>query len=102
MSDDAMDKVDLLKKRAVEFEAAFRRYANIDQDAEIFLRNIDSLFEEIEQNFLIPPVNFEFSYYYFGTDGPLYKYPDLRSAAANFVAALEDWSSQPWFKSISE
>src|SRR5690606_20817213 len=96
------EKVSLLKLAADEFELLLRKYACIDSDAEIALRRVSSLLQQIQVGVVVPPHDVEYGHYEFSTEGSLFRYPDLCASEARFAAALGDWYSQPWFKYIAD
>lgn len=95
-----MDKVELLKRRAEEFEGLLSRYAEHDVDVSLVRQKIGPLLDLIRLGEVVPPYNYEYGRHLFNTEGPLFQYADLCAAEAKFVAALEDWYSQPWFISL--
>ena len=99
---DNAGKVELLKKRADELEVALRECAEIDSDAAMALCKILPIFHKINAGEIVPPCSVEYGHYEFSTEGVLFKYSDLCAAEARFAAALGDWYSQPWFKSIAD
>lgn len=99
---DSVGKVELLRKRADELEVALRKYAEIDSYAAMALCRILPIFHKINAGEIVPPCGAEYGHYDFSTEGVLFKYSDLCAAEAKFAAALGDWYSQLWFKSIAD
>ena len=60
------------------------------------------LFDDIAQGEVIPPVYYQHGLA-LGKDNPFYEpsSPFFR-AESDFVAALEDWTSQPWYQDGSK
>ncbi|SIT67311.1 MULTISPECIES: hypothetical protein [Burkholderiaceae] len=86
-----MDKVKNLQEKARALHELLARYAKVDDDAEMVLRFMSGLFEEIEQGKVVPPVEDKYQWYFADTDGPLFKYADLLHVFAQYSHALEDW-----------
>lgn len=96
-----MDKVTLLKQRAARFRDLLQQYEETDTDAMLLLRWPTPLFQEIESGSIQPPKYYDFRNA-LGKDGPFYE-PDkpFFGVEAEFVAALEDWESQDWYKQLT-
>ena len=70
-----------------------------NSDAMLLLKLLTPLFQEIEDGKITPPKYYEFGNA-LGKDNPFYE-PDkpFHNAESNFIAALEDWESQNWYRS---
>ncbi|WP_338862937.1 hypothetical protein IHE31_09060 [Mycetohabitans rhizoxinica] len=86
-----MDKVKNLQEKARALHELLARYAKVDDDAEMVLRFMSGLFEEIEQGKVVPPVHNKYRWYFANTESSLFKYTDLGEAHAQYSHALEDW-----------
>jgi hypothetical protein len=95
-----MDKVRLLQERAANFRELLKQHQAKSTDAMLLLRWLTPLFQDIEAGKIHPPKNYEFGNA-LGKDNPFYE-PDkpFHAAEAEFVAALEDWESQDWYKQV--
>lgn len=67
------------------------RYASVDSDAEMVLKFMEPLFNEIAQGKVVPPREFIYRWYFGSADSPLAKFEDLIDAAAEFSHVIEDW-----------
>jgi hypothetical protein len=86
-----VDKVKNLQEKARALHELLVRYAKVDDDAEMVLGFMSSLFEEIEQGKVVPPVEDRHQWYFADTESPLFKYDDLGEIHAQYSHALEDW-----------
>lgn len=95
-----MNKVALLKQRAIDFKRLLEQHEAENIDAMLLLKWLTPLFQEIERGNVCPPMDYEFGDS-LGKDNPFYE-PDkpFHSCEAAFVAALEDWESQDWYKNL--
>jgi hypothetical protein len=100
-----MDKYELLRKRADEFMVALDKYAPSDDDVADLRDEFLPWYEKIMAGRLTIPCEDYYLYIYF--TNPDYsriaeKYAfsqsrhPLHSAAAEFTAAIKDWSSMAW------
>lgn len=95
-----MDKLNLLKTHAENFRKLLEQYEEVNTDAMLLLKWLTPLFHEIEVENIYLPRNYAFNNS-LGKDNPFYE-PDkpFHSTEAAFVAALEDWDSQKWYRQI--
>lgn len=99
-----MDKVNNLQEKARVLRELLERYAKVNDDAEMVLRFMVPLFEQIKAGKIVPPYEHKYRWYFANTESPLYrKYEDLNHAAAEYARVLEDWDfpfpSSPWHTS---
>ena len=96
-----MDKVSLLKERAAKFRDLLKQHEEKDTNAMLLLKWLTPLFQEIEAGNIHPPKYYEFRNA-LGKDDPFYE-PDkpFHGVEAEFVAALEDWESQEWYRALT-
>ncbi len=90
-----MAKVKNLQEKAKVLHALLKKYAQIDDDAQMVLSFMMPLFEQIDAGKIVPPYEHEYRWYFASTESPLFKYDDLCEAAAEYGHALEDWTSTP-------
>lgn len=95
-----MDKIEILKERAANFRNLLMQHQSKNTDAMLLLKWLTPLFQEIEAGNIQPPQCYDFRNA-LGKDNSFYE-PDkpFHSAEADFVAALEDWESQDWYKKL--
>jgi hypothetical protein len=97
-----MDKVKNLQEKTKVFRALLKKYQSTDSDAESLLRWLTSLFDQIENGNIIPPYRYEYRVS-LGKDSTFYdRHKDVSSAEAEFMSALEDWISQPWYLGLKK
>jgi len=99
-----MDKAKHLQEKAQMLHSLLEHYAKIDDDAEMVLKFMTPLFEEIQAGKIVPPKEHKYRWYFANTESPLYrKYEDLSHAAAEYARVLEEWDfplpSSPWHTS---
>jgi hypothetical protein len=87
-----MDQVKQLQEKARELHALLAQYAKSDESAEMDLGFMSTLFADIEQGKVIPPIHDKYRWYFANTEGPLFKYDDLGEAHAQYSHALEGWT----------
>jgi hypothetical protein len=93
-----MDKKIDLKAAGNRLRILLEQNKNSDDDANRLLTWLKPLLDKIDGNEITPPYKYPLLGA-LGKDCRFYdKYPDVRLAEANFIAVLEDWVSQPWFK----
>lgn len=86
-----MDPIKKLQERARVLRALLTHYAKSDEDAEMVLGLMSSLFDDIEHGRVTPPVHDKYRWYFANTEGPLFRYDDLGEAHAQYSHALEGW-----------
>jgi len=86
-----MNEIENLKRKAANLRLVLERYATMDSYAEMVLRNMQPVFNDIEKGKVVPPVENEFQWYFFNTESPLFGYLDLGEAAAQYSRAMELW-----------
>jgi len=95
-----MDKVKNLQEREQVFRNLLELYSSEDSDAESLLGWLMPLFTEIEEGKIIPPKMYE-HHMALGKEPAFYeRHKDVYSAESDFIAALEDWESQEWYKKL--
>jgi hypothetical protein len=95
-----MDKVLLLKEKASVFHALLKAHQDTNADAMMLLLRLMPLFQEIATGKVMPPKYYEHGLA-LGKDNPFYEPNGLFSQPeAEFIAALEDWASQPWYQEV--
>ena len=93
-----MDKKENLKEKARSFRALLTAHDWKDTDAELLLRWLTPLFDDIEAGKVTPPQHYKFRLA-LGKDNPFYAPGStFIEAETQFVAALEDWESQAWYQ----
>lgn len=93
-----MDKFEKLSMAASDFRKLLLEYKEKDPDASQMLNWLMPLFLEIEAGNVNPPRRYEFRMA-LGKDSPFYDpHGPFSRIEADFVCALEDWASQPWYK----
>ena len=93
-----MDKVTLLKEKAIAFRSLLEAHQDFDTDAMLMLKWLTPLFDDIARGKVVPPTHYEFRLA-LGRDSAFYELGSLFSEShAEFAAALEDWASQPWYQ----
>lgn len=97
-----MEKTELLKTRSGKFRELLRQHEDSSSDATLLLKWLTPLFDDIELGKVVPPTPYGFLNA-LGKDNPFYE-PDkpFSAAEADFVSALEDWESQPWYQMSSK
>lgn len=94
------DKVALVQKRAEEFRTLLDAHQSTDSDAALLLKWLTPLFDEVRSGRIVPPRRYEHGnalgkdHPFYGADKP------FQQTEALFVAALEDWCSQPWYQAL--
>ncbi len=91
----SFDKIKRLQEKAMFLRLLMENYAKKEdwknRDVGDLLQQMNPLFEQIERGSVIPPMRFEYRWYFFSTESPLFaKYPSLVLAAANVSGVLED------------
>lgn len=96
-----MNKIDLLKAKTKAFKLLLQ--ANIhDEDVGLWLHTLNPLFDDIADGRVVPPRQFEFSLC-LGKEHPFYEPGSVYLRAySEFISALEDWASQPWFEELKK
>lgn len=94
----SFDKVKRLQEKAIYLRLLLEHYAKVDGwkngDVAYLVQHMTPLLEQVEQGEVIPPMGFDFGWYFYNTESPLFgKYPCLSAAAGNFSTVLEDWES---------
>jgi len=84
-----MSNVDDLKEKTAALRLILERYAREDRDAEMVLRFMTPLFDNIEGGEVVPPMENEYEWYFFNTESPLVRHIDLVEAASQYGRALE-------------
>lgn len=96
-----MSKVELLQSAAREYRSALEEIAVQYIEAATALASLSDLFDKIERGEVRPPQRnlyqspFHMDVHLFAGPGTV-----LSEAESNFIAALEDWYSQPWYKAL--
>ena len=91
------EKVTLLQQAASHYEQLLALQAPTDQEVAAVLRGLAPLFANIAQGRIAPPAEglyesqFHVEHPRHGLDTPVY------NAQAEFLSALLDWPSKPWF-----
>ncbi len=94
------EKIEKLKCKALAFQRMLEKYAPEELDATLLLRWLDPLFEGVRSGLIVPPTYYKFRLA-LGKDNDFFEDKiDLRFAEAEFIAALEDWESQDWYKQL--
>ncbi|WMY07439.1 hypothetical protein [Paraburkholderia phenoliruptrix] len=94
----SMDKIRSLQEKSAVFRSLLEMHEGKDTDAALLLKWLTPLFDEIAKGKVIPPQHFEYRLA-LGKDSPFYEPESLYSTSySDFIAALEDWSSQPWYQ----
>ncbi|PRX32139.1 hypothetical protein B0G75_104158 [Paraburkholderia sp. BL18I3N2] len=97
-----MDKVQNLKDKARAFRTLLQTHDWKDTDAQLLLRWLTPLFEEIEAGLVQPPQHYQYRFA-LGKDNTFYEPGSpFAEAEAQFVSALEDWESQEWYQKFME
>ncbi len=97
-----MEKVKILQEKALALRVLLQMHEKGNADATLLLRLLTPLFEDIARGNVIPPVYYQHGLA-LGKDNPLYEPGSwLFRAESDFVAALEDWTSQPWYQDGSK
>ena len=93
-----MDKLTILKQRAVEFQTLLEKYAKEDDDVKDFLRRVMPWFENIKNNQVTPPdYDYQLSIYFTNPDlSPLaeryfFSGDELGEMCAKFTSAIRGW-----------
>lgn len=93
-----MDKLNVLKQKAIEFQKLLEKYAETDDDVEDFLRRITPWFVRISNNKVELPCNeYQLSVYFTNPDlSPLadkylFSGTELGKASSEFTAAIRGW-----------
>lgn len=86
-----MNKLEDLRNKAAILEAILKKYSPNETYAEMMLTNMERTFEEIRNGTIDLPKSNKYSWYFFSTDSPLFKYTDLVEAAAQYSKSLELW-----------
>lgn len=95
-----MNKVKLLQEKAAEFRCLLQRHESTNTDAMKLLKWLTPLFDEIEAGKIMLPTHYEFTNS-LGKDNPFYELDKpFHHVESDFVAALEDWESQDWYKAL--
>lgn len=90
-------KIKLLQEAALQFEQALAAQEAADPEAAAVLRALRPLFGEIAQGSVVPPADGRFQRQFHsehprhGAGTPVF------AAQAEFLGAIEDWRSKPWF-----
>jgi hypothetical protein len=93
-----VDKTEMLKEKARAFRALLAAHDWKNTDAELLLRWLTPLFDDIEAGKISPPQRYNYRMA-LGKDNPFYEQDSpFMKAEAQFVAALEDWESQAWYQ----
>lgn len=93
-----MNKIMLLKEKAIAFRTLLELHQNSNADAMLMLKWLTPLFREIDLGKVVPPKHYEFrsalgrESSFDAPDSP-FSHPH-----SEFQAALEDWASQPWYQ----
>jgi hypothetical protein len=77
------------KGRARALHNLLKKYAEIDEEAEMVLGFMEDFFEEIERGFVSPPLKNKYIWHFSNSESPLFKYEDLRQAHAVYSLELE-------------
>lgn len=86
-----MNNVDNLKKRASVLRCILEKNAVVNNDAVIVLRLMKDIFDDIENDRIVPPRENEFRWYFSNTESPLFGNSEMGEAAAEYSKALELW-----------
>lgn len=93
-----MDRTEKLRVAANNFSILLEDYKWRDQDGSKMLEWLTPLFDEIKAGRVTLPKRYEYRMA-LGKDSPFYDpYGPFSRAEAYFACALEDWTSQPWYK----
>lgn len=93
-------KIENLKYKAQVFHSLLSKYALQDSDAESLLKWLTPLFTSVELGQINPPFHYNFRMA-LGKESEFFEIKtDVRHAEAEFMAALEDWESQDWYKQL--
>jgi hypothetical protein len=97
-----VEKIKLLQERAAAFRDLLKQHEATNVDAMLLLKWLTPLFQEIDAGKINPPKHYEFGNA-LGRDNSFYE-PDkpFHHAEAEFVAVLEDWESQDWYKDLKD
>ncbi|BDC44374.1 hypothetical protein PTKU15_76710 [Paraburkholderia terrae] len=94
----ARDKISNLQEMASIFRSLLEMHERKDADAALLLKWLTPLFDDIAKGKVVPPQHFEYGLA-LGKDSPFYEPDSLYSTPySDFIATLEDWSSQPWYQ----
>jgi hypothetical protein len=86
-------KTKICQAKARVLRALLRRYAAVDDDAQLILGIMSEFLYDVESGKIVPPTFDEHKTYFDSPQGPLYKYADLVEAHAQYSDALEDMHS---------
>jgi hypothetical protein len=86
-----MTKIENLQAKSRNLHCLLMQYSVIDGDADMVLKFMTPLFEQIAKGEVIPPKEFIYRWYFGSTDSPLAAFEDLINVAAEFSHVLEDW-----------
>lgn len=92
-----MDKVNLLRQATDDFRRLLESLAPSDRDIALMLAELRPLFTDIEAGAVVPPVAGRYRVRIHSEDPKYGLGTALFSAQADFISALEDWRSRPWY-----
>jgi len=96
-----MNKVKNLQEKMRIFRSLLKEHEKDNVDAELLLKWLTPLFNDIEQGIVTPPQRFEHRNA-LGKEAPFYEPNSMfLEPYSDFVAALEDWPSQSWYKALN-
>ena len=92
-----MNKQDLLYQATLKFESLLIATAKTDPDLMEVIDQNCALFNDIKLGLITPPYLGTYKGHFHSEDPKYGGHTPLFSAEAEFISALKDWRSKPWY-----
>lgn len=92
-----MTKLDLLYQATQKFLSLLIETAKVDSDLLKIVDQNDALFVDIKMSLITPPYLSRYKAHFHSEDPKYGSRTPLFSAESEFISALEDWRSKPWY-----